>query len=209
MDADTNMITLCKTYFDGGASPTSPTIDLSRLEEKTFVLLNWAMGCFQLGIHRAYAVDTLLTIWNNLYDKAQSKNPKPVAVDFFWILYKWLDTCEAPRQAENAFAIGITFGDLTRQGLFSYRRYLQVLIASGHSARSRLPGSKPSHHLPLFAAMPIFVQAKELLEQRKLVLCGDDAEASARLEAEEEQLMDDFKQEVKEYIPELFGLGQS
>lgn len=208
MDADTNMITLCKTYFDGGASPLNANVDISRLEEKTFVLLNWAMGLFQLGVHRAYAVDTLLTIWTNIYAKTQAKTAKPVEIDFFCILYKWLDTCEAPRQAENAFAIGITFGDLTRQGLFSYRRYLQVIIAAGHSARSRLPGSEPSHHLPLLAAMPIFVQAKELQAQRKLALCGDDEEAILRLDTEEERLLGEYKQAVQEYIPEMFGISE-
>jgi mediator of RNA polymerase II transcription subunit 12 len=167
------------------------------------------MGLLQLGVHRAYAVDTLLTIWSNLHSRAQAKAARPVTIDFFWILYKWLDTCEAPRDKANAFAIGITFGDLTRQGLFSYRRYLQVLIARGHSARSRLPSSKPSHHLPLLEAMPIFVQAKELLEQRKLALCGDDTEASDALEVSEKRLLEDFKDEVKEYIPQLFGLGAS
>lgn len=209
MDADTDMVELCRAYFDGGASPISSNVDIARLEDKTFVLLNWAMGMYQLGVHRAYAVHTLLTVWGDLHEKYQAKQSKVSHIDFFSILYKWLDTCEAPRKGENAFAIGTTFGDLTRQGLFSYRRYLQVLIANGHSARSRSPGEPPSHHLPLLAAMPIFVQAKDLLLQRRLALCGDDEEAGVRLERDEERQLDDFKEEVMEYIPEIFGLGES
>ena len=208
MDADTDMVDLCKTYFDGGASPLSSKIDIARLEDKTFILLNWAMGMYQLGVHRAYAVHTLLTVWGNLHEKFQAKNSKSSDIDFFSILYKWLDTCEAPRKEENAFAIGTTFGDLTRQGLFSYRRYLQVLIANGHSARSKAPGERPSHHLPLLAAMPIFVQARDLLLQRRLALCGDDEEAGARLERDEEAQLEDFKEEIMEYVPEIFGLGE-
>lgn len=212
MDADTDMTELCKSYFDGSASPTSTTIDVSRLEDKTFVLLNWAMGLFQLGVHRAYAVHTLLTIWSELHAKtlksAKASNIYATPVEFFDILYKWLDTCEAPRKEENAFAIGITFGDLTRQGLFSYRRYLEMLIACGHTARAKRPGQPRSHHLPLLAAMPIFTEAKDFLYQRRLALCGDDEEAWKEWDDEERRLMEEFREEVKEYIPEVFGMGE-
>ena len=207
MDADTNMTNLCKAYFDGASSPTSPQIDTTRLEDKIFVLLNWAMGLFQLGVHRAYAVDTLLTIWLNIYNRTQSKLPSPKPLDLFPILYKWLDISDAARSGDNAFAIGITFGDLTRQGLFPYDRYLKELIAQGHSARSSKPGEPKSHHLPLLAAMPIFVQAKDLELQRKVALCGDDEDAKVRLDEEEESLMSNFRDEVREYVPEFWGTG--
>ena len=213
MDADTDMTELCKSYFDGSASPTSTNVDISRLEDKTFVLLNWAMGLFQLGVHRAYAVHTLLTIWSELHAKtvkaAKSANTPATPVEFFDILYKWLDTCEAPRKEENAFAIGITFGDLTRQGLFSYRRYLEMLIACGHTARAKRPGQPRSHHMPLLAAMPIFTKAEDFLYQRRLALCGDDEEAWRDWEDDERRLMEGFREEVKEYAPEIFGMGES
>ena len=208
MNADTDMVNLCKIYYDGSASPLSGTVDISRLEEKTFVLLNWAMGIFQLGIHRAYAVHTLLKIWSDQYEQHQAKSARTRDVDFFSILYKWLDTSEAARMDSNAFAVGIVFGELTRQGFFSYGRYIQTLIAQGQTARSRLPDSPPSHHLALLGAMPIFVQAKDLSQQRRLALYGDDVETRQREEAEEERMMAAFKDEVREFVPEVFGWSE-
>ena len=208
MNGSTDMEELCRTYFDGNSSPLSARIDMARLEEKTFILLNWAMGLFELGVHRGYAVHTLLIKWNSLYEGKQAKSRHVARFDFFNILYNWLDVSEMARNPENAFAIGITFGELTRQGFFLYGRYVKVLIASGQTARARTKHAKPSHHLALLAAMPIFVQAKDLLQQRRLALCGDDPEAAARLDAEDNRTIEAFKEEVREYVPEVFGWSE-
>ena len=205
MNAETNMIQLCRSYFDGTSSATSTTLDTTRFEEKVVVLLNWAMASFQLGIHRAYSVHTLLTMWRELFEDHQSRNARPAQIDFFPILYRWLNTSEAAKSRHSSQAIGITFGELTRQGLFSYGRYLQTLIAEGHSARSRRPGQSPSHHLRILRSLPIFVEAKDLLQQRRLALFGEDGELRDRQEAEEEQHMQTFKEETKEFVPEVFG----
>ena len=194
------MAALCKSFFDGSSSPGASAIDLSRLEEKVFILLDWAIGLFQLGNHRPYAAYTLLHRWSEQYDEHR---PKPF--DFYPILYKWLDTFPAAKKEDNALAIGITFGELIRQGLFSYSRYLQSLIANGHTARSRKTGSDKSHHLALLAAMPIFVTAENLKEQRRIALSGDDLGKRQRDEDAEEVALEAVKEEVREYVPEIFG----
>jgi len=197
--AETDMTALCKTFFSGPCAPTSPRIDPEKLEEKVFILVNWAMGLYQLGIHRPYAVYTMLKKWLEWFEEVRPNEH----FDFFPILYKWLDTSAAARSPNNILAIGISFGELTRQGLFSYGRYLNTLIARGHSARFNT--GTVSHHLELLRAMPIFVEARDLLEQRRLVLSGD-GEARERDQADEDAALETFREELKEYVPEIFGM---
>ncbi|KLT44190.1 hypothetical protein CC85DRAFT_283709 [Cutaneotrichosporon oleaginosum] len=199
--AETDMSALCKAYFSGPCAPTSPKIDVSKLEEKVFILVNWAMGLYHMGVHRPYAVYTMLKKWQQWHEEIRPNDH----FDFFPILYKWLDTSVPARKAENVLPIGISFGELTRQGLFSYGRYLNTLISHGHSARFSKGKGPPSHHLELLRVMPIFVEAPDLLEQRRLVLSGD-GENREREQAEEDHQLETFRQEMKEYVPEVFGL---
>jgi mediator of RNA polymerase II transcription subunit 12 len=201
------MTELCKSFFDGSASPYSATLDQARFEEKVFILCNWAMGLFNLGGHRPYAVGTLLRLWHDERDRYLSKNPSIKPIDLFVPLYNWLDGSLAARRAENVLAVGITFGEFTRSGLFSYGRYLQSLIACGHTAR--LQQGPSSHHLALLRAMPIFVEAEALLEQRRLALCGDDPAVRQADKIQEEEAMEAYKEEIREYIPEVFGYSRS
>ncbi|WVQ98147.1 hypothetical protein IAU59_005269 [Kwoniella sp. CBS 9459] len=203
---DTNMIDLTKSFFDGTSSATSNSPDLAKLEEKIFILLNWAMGLFQLGSHRPYAVYTILKHWHEQHEEHQSKQPRPHIIELFPILYKWLDSSTAARKEENVQAIGITFGELTRQGSFSYGQYLQALISRGQTARSTSTTGKKSHHLALLKAMPIFVVAKDLIHQRRVALSGDDLDDRKREDAEEAQLTNRFREDVMGYVPEVFGL---
>lgn len=198
--AETDMTALCKAFFSGPCAPTSPRIDVEKFEEKVFILVNWAMGLYQLGIHRPYAVYTMLKKWLEWHEDTRPHEH----FDFFPILYKWLDTSPAAQSPNNILAIGISFGELTRQGLFSYGRYLNTLIARGHSARFH-SGGPPSHHLELLRAMPIFVEARDLLEQRRLVLSGD-GEGRERDQIDEDTALEQFRQELKEYVPEIFGM---
>ena len=57
------MTELCRSFFDGGSSPTANVIDETKLEDKVFMVLNWSMGLRNLGIHRPYGAYTLLRIW--------------------------------------------------------------------------------------------------------------------------------------------------
>lgn len=203
MKADTNITNLVKSFFDGSSAASTADVDLTRFSEKVFILLNWSMGLFQLGAHRAYAVYTLLRIWNEQHERYHPNGP---FIDLFTVLYKWLDTSEAAKTRYNAQAIGIVFGELTRQGTFSYGRYLKTLIAQGYSARSN-PSTR-SHHLDLLASMPIFVQAKDLLQQRSLALYGDNEESRKEAEAEEARDIKAAMEEIKEYVPEIFGWSE-
>ncbi|KAK4684962.1 hypothetical protein P7C73_g5195, partial [Tremellales sp. Uapishka_1] len=202
---DTDMSKLCKSYFSGSTAPESSSLDITKLEEKIFILLNWSMGLFYLGGHRPYAVHTLLLMWVELHDEHRAKLPKPTKMDMFPILYNWLDSSKTAQQNKNILAIGITFGELTRQGMFSYGRYLQTIIARGYTVRCRAEGGTESHHLSLLRAMPIFVEAKDLLRQRRLALCGDSLVAQRLDEEQEQAMLQSYKEEVEEYLPEIFG----
>lgn len=210
ISATTDMAALSKSYFDGGSSASAAVIDTLQLASKVDDLLNWAIDLFQLGSHRPYAAHTLLRLWLDEHDASRSggsKSRSAVSFDLFPMLYGWLDTSEAAQNSANAAAIGITFGEFTRQGLFSYGRYLQTLIALGHTARSR-DGKDSSHHLALLQALPIFVEAKDLLHQRRLALSGDDA-VQRHLDAlEEDRLLAQYNERIKEYLPELFGTSK-
>lgn len=213
---DTDMRQLTFLFFDGAASPTCSPVDLVKFEEKVFTLLNWSMGLFQLGAHRPYAVYTLLKHWHEQQEEhqaSQAKLGKRQHIDLFQVVYKWLDTAPAARNEDNVRAIGITIGELTRRGMFSYGRYLQTLIANGHTARNlRSASDDRSHHLALLKSMPVFVMAKDLLQQRRIALSGDDLEVRRRDELEEKAVLAAFEEQVKEYVPEVYGLesyGQS
>lgn len=199
-------------FFDGAASPTCSPVDLVKFEEKVFTLLNWSMGLFQLGAHRPYAVYTLLKHWHEQQEEhqaSQAKLGKRQHIDLFQVVYKWLDTAPAARNEDNVRAIGITIGELTRRGMFSYGRYLQTLIANGHTARNlRSASDDRSHHLALLKSMPVFVMAKDLLQQRRIALSGDDLEVRRRDELEEKAVLAAFEEQVKEYVPEVYGLGE-
>ncbi|OXL06191.1 hypothetical protein C348_05673 [Cryptococcus neoformans Gb118] len=213
---DTDMRQLTFLFFDGAASPTCSPVDLVRFEEKVFTLLNWSMGLYQLGAHRPYAVYTLLKHWHEQQEEhqaSQTRLGRKQHIDLFEVVYKWLDTAPAARNEDNVRAIGITIGELTRRGMFSYGRYLQTLIANGQTARNlRSASDERSHHLALLKSMPIFVMAKDLLQQRRIALSGDDLEVRRRDDLEEENALTAFEEEVKEYVPEVYGLksyGQS
>lgn len=201
------MVDLCKSFFDGNSSPTSPTLDLIKFEEKVFILLNWAMGLRYLGVHRPYGCHTMLRLWVE-----QRFEYSGQTFDIFPQLYNWLDTSPAASKERNVQAIGITFGEFTRQGMFSYSQYLHMLIARGYTTRSRRKkldgGGIKSHHLDLLRSMPIFVQAKDLLQQRRIALSGDELEIRKKDDEEEEMAMEAFKEECKEYVPELYGFSE-
>lgn len=212
---------LTSLFFDGAASPTCSPVDLVKFEEKVFTLLNWSMGLYQLGGHRPYAVYTLLKHWHEQQEEHQqaaaamsaasshAKLAKRQHIDLFEVVYKWLDTAPAARNQDNVRAIGITIGELTRRGMFSYGRYLQTLIANGQTARNlRSPSDKRSHHLALLKSMPIFVMAKDLFQQRRIALSGDDLEVRRRDELEEQGVLAAFEERVKEYVPEVYGLSE-
>lgn len=198
---------LCRSFFDGGAAPDALVLDEAKFEDKVFILLNWSMGLYHLGIHRPYATYTMLRIWTDNRDEFIARSPRAHPVDLFPILYKWLDVSPAARKQRNVQAIGITFGEFTRAGLYSYSRYLQTLIAHGHTVRSRPQGPR-SHHLDLLSAMPIFVVANDLLQQRRIALSGDSLEQRVKDEAAEREAMDAFREECKEYVPELYGFSE-
>jgi len=203
MSSNTNMSELCKSFFDGSAAPTSPKLDQDRFQEKVYILLAWAMSLFTLGVHRPYAICTLLKLWHDERTAHLAKGNHPIDIDVFPPIYNWLDTSAPARNPSNVLAIGITLGELTRSGLFSYGRYIRTLIAQGKTARCAQNGK--SHHLGILRALPIFVEGKDLMYQRRMALSGDDWEMCERDEREEQQQMEAFKEEVHEYVPEIFG----
>ena len=206
MSSETSMPDLAKSFFDGTSSPTSPALDHARFQDKVHILLSWAMSLFTLGVHRPYAVCTLLKLWHDERDAFVQKTSATGPIDMFPALYDWLESSPSAKDPSNVLAIGITFGELTRSGLFSYGRYLQTLISHGHTARS---GSRSSHHLGILRALPIFVEGKDLMHQRRIALCGDDQEQRTIDELQENQQMESYKEEVKEFVPEIFGYSKS
>ena len=199
---------LCRSFFDGSTAPTAPSIDLARFDQRVFLLLDWAMGSLQLGIHRAYSAFTLLMLWQEQFKEHQSRSARPITVDVFATLFRWLDSSEAAKSEANVTAIGITFVGLTWWRLFSIERYLQTLIARGYSARSSMNATMPSHHLRFVRTFAVFSDAKDLLRQRDLVLYGDDLEAKRAGEEEDRQMVQAFQEDLLEYVPEVFGYSE-
>lgn len=191
-------------YFDGTASPTSGSLDHARLEEKIHILLVWSLNVFTLGDHRPYAVCTLLKKWQDTYVSHRPPDSE-MDVDLFKSLYNWLESSEAAHKPENIAAIALTFGELTREGMFSYGQYLQLLIAKGYTARAAAQGSPRSHHLAILEALPIFVQDKGMLLQRRIVLYGLGSPLDKSRSASEANNQARLRDEIARHVPELYG----
>lgn len=191
-------------YFDGPASPTSGSLDYAKLEEKIHILLVWALSVFTLGDHRPYAVCTLLKKWQDAYVSHRPPDAE-MDIDLYGPLFSWLDTSEAAHKAENIPAIALSFGELTREGIFSYGRYLQLLIAKGYTSRAASQGAPRSHHLDLLEAMPIFVQDKGMLLQRRIVLYGLNTPLDREKLKTEAQTQARLRDEIARIVPEIYG----
>lgn len=91
----------------------------------------------QYGDHRPYAARTLLQAWRDRAEeraiRRDSASPDEVIQDE---LFDWLDVSEIAGEEKNVVAVSVLFGELIEQGLFSFDKYIQRLIARGEPGLS-------------------------------------------------------------------------
>ena len=105
---------------------------LPSFPEKLDILLTWSITSLQHGDHRPYAAVSLLRYWRNQEEERAIRRGRDGPDDFIQDqLFDWLDASDIAVNPANLNSVALVFGQLVKQGLFSYPRYIQRLIARG------------------------------------------------------------------------------
>lgn len=183
---------------------------------KLDMLLTWSITPHQYGDHRPYAVATLLSRWRDRSEDRALRRGFPAPHELLQDhLFDWLDTSVVVSDASNLSAMAVMFGELIGQGLFSYAKYMQRLIARGEQGllvtqvrtSHLLTGAalntiqEPhSPHRALLRSLPLCEPSASLVNQRKVALYGISSRASPEDARERE-----IRRMLRACMPELFG----
>lgn len=199
-------------FFDT-ASDESPAFS-----QKLDILLTWSVTPLQYGDHRPYAAASLLRCWRERAGERAIRRDRTSPDEFIQDqLFDWLDNCEVAATPGNLSNVALLFGELVKQGLFSYPLYIQRLIARGEpdlaiqvgsteaadQQSSQLSGSSyqdgGSRHRHFLRWIPLHSSSPALTRQRKVTLYGVRAR-----ETEEDRNEKEIRKEIRALLPELF-----
>lgn len=101
------------------------------------MLLTWSITPLQYGDHRPFAAVTLIRLWRDRACERATRRDTETPNDFLQDqLFDWLDTSEVAGEIKSIRSIALLYGELVKQELFSYARYIQRLIARGEAGLS-------------------------------------------------------------------------
>ncbi len=189
---------------------------LASFPEKVDILLTWSVTPLQHGDHRPYAAVSLLRFWCLQEEERAIRRGRESPHDFMQDqLFDWLDSSEIAADADNLHSVALVFGQLVKQGLFSYPQYIQRLIARGEQgldytqvskkliivlSRLRATQENESRHRSFVRWIPLYESSSSLIAQRKVTLYG----ARAR-ETPEDINERGIRKQIRLLLPELFG----
>lgn len=120
---------------------------LASFPEKVDILLTWSVTPLQHGDHRPYAAVSLLRFWCLQEEERAIRRGRESPHDFMQDqLFDWLDSSEIAGDADNLHSVALVFGQLVKQGLFSYPQYIQRLIARGEQGLDYTQVSKKNDY---------------------------------------------------------------
>ncbi|KAI0344762.1 hypothetical protein BDW22DRAFT_1354912 [Trametopsis cervina] len=182
------------SFFDAGSD------DKASFPRKLDILLTWSITPLQYGDHRPYAAVSLLRFWRDKAEERAIRRWRDSPDDFIQDqLFAWLDSSDVAADLTNLSSIALVFGQLVKQGLFSYPQYIQRLIARGEQGLDGNQDHK-SPHRSFLQWIPLHNSSSALIGQRKVTLYG----ARAR-ETPEDVNERAIRQRIRELLPELFG----
>ncbi|KDQ49550.1 hypothetical protein JAAARDRAFT_42784 [Jaapia argillacea MUCL 33604] len=203
ISANTDLETLNYFPTDHSAHP-SPSFT-----HKLRLLLSWCITPLQYGDHRPYVVSTLLTRWlkrasrrtthsdsidtdtNSTNTSGAGSAPARILQDE---LFDWLDTCECT----CVEGVARLFGELGKNGLWSFDEYLGRLISRGEIGLSNLE-EPTSRHRDFLRWIPLSKATSALMNQRRLTLYG------ARVRDIPEDIKEkEIRKEIRALFPQVF-----
>jgi mediator of RNA polymerase II transcription subunit 12 len=106
-------------------------------QEKLDMLLTWSVTTLQFGDHRPLAAVTLIRLWRDRACERATRRGTESPNDFLQDqLFDWLDTSEVAEEAKHIRDVALLYGELVKEELFSYTKYIQRLIARGEPGLS-------------------------------------------------------------------------
>lgn len=109
----------------------------SSFARKLDILLTWSVTSMQYGDHRPYAAGGLLRTWRHKVGERAIRHEAASPDEYIQDqLFDWLDSSQDAAEPENLPAVSLMFGQLVKDGLFSYQAYIQRLIARGEDGLS-------------------------------------------------------------------------
>lgn len=106
-------------------------------QEKLDMLLTWSVTTLQYGDHRPFAAVTLIRLWRDRACERATRRGTETPSDFLQDqLFDWLDKSEVAEEAKHLRSIALLYGELIKEELFSYSKYIQRLIARGEPGLS-------------------------------------------------------------------------
>ncbi|KAI0093156.1 hypothetical protein BDY19DRAFT_989824 [Irpex rosettiformis] len=173
---------------------------LSSFSGKLDILLTWSVTPLQHGDHRPYAAVSLLRFWRDQEEERAIRRGRDSPYDFIQDqLFEWLDSSDITADPANLHSVALVFGQLVKQGLFSYPHYIQRLIARGERGLDNVDDQE-SRHRGFLRWIPIYDSSSSLIAQRKVTLYG----ARAR-EIPEDVNERAIRKQIRILLPELFG----
>ncbi|PCH43895.1 hypothetical protein WOLCODRAFT_138657 [Wolfiporia cocos MD-104 SS10] len=174
--------------------------DAPAFVRKLDTLLTWSVTGLQYGDHRPYAAACLLRQWRAKAGaralRHEAESPDVYIQDS---VFDWLDSSTDAADPDNLPAVALLFGQLVKDGLFSYQEYIQRLIARGEPGLS-FSEEEHSRHRNFLRWIPLHSSDSSLIRQRKVTLYGVRAR-----ETPEDAHEREIRKEIRALFPEVFG----
>ncbi|KAF9819188.1 hypothetical protein IEO21_02359 [Rhodonia placenta] len=171
----------------------------SSFARKLDILLTWSVTSMQYGDHRPYAAGGLLRTWRHKVGERAIRHEAASPDEYIQDqLFDWLDSSQDAAEPENLPAVSLMFGQLVKDGLFSYQAYIQRLIARGEDGLS-FAQAEHSRHRDFLRWIPLHSSDASLTRQRKVALYGVRAR-----ETPEDVNEREIRKEIRALLPEVF-----
>ncbi|GES85186.1 hypothetical protein RCL_jg26864.t1 [Rhizophagus clarus] len=169
-------------------------------------LCRWTITPFREGDFRAYSVSTILDIWKNGVSDVKEKLERETIIQSS--LVEFLDIYpfgeNELNEQEESETIARLFGVLTKNGHFSYQRYLQRLIARGDVRPERRDTERSLRHLRYVKWFAIyetdFHDLNHNMNQRWHILYGINNK-----DATDKKTIDTLSNIISEKLPNVFS----
>ncbi|CAG8473950.1 17776_t:CDS:10 [Rhizophagus irregularis] len=169
-------------------------------------LCRWTITPFREGDFRAYSVSTILDIWKNGVSDVKEKLERETIIQSS--LVEFLDIypfgVNGLNEREESEAIARLFGVLTKNGHFSYQRYLQRLIARGDVRPEKRTTERSLRHLRYVKWFAIYEtdlhDLNHSINQRWHILYGINSKDTS-----DKNTTDTLSNIVSEKLPNVFS----
>ncbi|CAI2174498.1 11999_t:CDS:10 [Funneliformis geosporum] len=167
-----------------------------------YTLCYWAITSFREGDFRVYSASTILDIWKNEVSAEEKLEQRQSTIQSS--LVEFLDVYPLGKnelkEEEELEMLSRLFGELTRNGHFSYQRYLQRLIARGDVRHEKRNTERSLRHLRYVKWFAIYEPELHDLNQRWHILYGVNIKDTT-----DEREFDTFVNIISKKLPNMLS----